>query len=63
MLIDIDDGGRFVEIWLDHSDPPISQTMEALIAKYHREKYTVAVYRSGDRDLASCVVPLLRQNL
>lgn len=63
MLIDIDDPGRFVEIWLDHSDPAASPEMEALIARYHRQKYKVAVYRSGEQDLASCTAPLLRQNI
>lgn len=63
MLIDIDDTGRFVEIWLDHSDPAASPEMEALIARYHRQKYKVAVYHSGEQDLASCTAPLLRQNI
>ncbi len=63
MLVDIDDPGRFVEIWLAHSDPAASQEVEALIAKYHQQKYKVAIYRSGEGDLASCTAPLLRQNV
>lgn len=63
MLIDIDNPGRFVEIWLDHSDPTTSPEIEALIAKYHQKKYKVAVYRSGGQDLVSCTAPLLRQNI
>lgn len=63
MLVDIDTPGRFVEIWLDHSDPETSPEMEALIAKYHQQKYKVAVYHSGRQDLVSCTAPLLRQNI
>ena len=62
MLVDIDDPGRFVEIWLSHSDPATSPDIDALITHYHQQKYKVAVYRSGEQDLANCTAPLLRQN-
>ena len=63
MLVNIDDASRFVEIWLDHTDPENSPDMAALIQKFHQKKYQVAVYHSGQQDLVSCTVPLLRQNI
>lgn len=63
VFIDIDDPGRFVEIWLTHSAPETTPEIEALIAHYHKQKYKVVIYRSGDDDLASCTAALLRQNL
>lgn len=63
MFVNIDEMNRFVEIWLDHSDPETSPEMKAVIQRYHQQKYKVAVYRSGKQDLASCTAPLLRQNV
>lgn len=63
MLVNVDDTSRFVEIWLDHTDPETSPAMKDLIQRFHQQKYQVAVYRSGDQDLVSCTAPLLRQNI
>ena len=65
MQIDVHEDKKLVCVWLT-SDESASAAMDEkrklLYEKYKQSKYTVAVYRSGDQDLAELTGALLRYN-
>lgn len=63
MQTEINHNERCVGIWLNHDDPETPSGMMELIQDYHARKYHVAVYRSGEQDLASMTAALLKKNI
>lgn len=63
MEILTDDKKKIVEIWLTRAERADAQTrLKALYAAYKEQKYTVAVYESGEGDLLDCTRELLCYN-
>lgn len=66
MEIKVSDDAKIVEVWLTNAekdDPVINEQLKPLYKKYHEEKYTVAVFRSGPGDLEFSRSALLHFNL
>ena len=64
MELNIDDT-RTVEIWLSRQekrDPVLWRQLNLLCRAFAEEKYLVAVYQSGDRDLTQSTSDLLCYN-
>lgn len=65
MEVNISDDRRLVEVWLTNAekdDPAVRESLKPLYAKYKAEKYLVAVYASGGRDLYQSTLNLLSYN-
>lgn len=65
MELNIDDSAKIVEIWLtkeEKQDPVLRGQLGLLYRAFAEEKYMVAVYQSGDRDLAQSASDLLCYN-
>lgn len=65
MEINVRDGRRLVEVWLakeEKQDQAFRESLKPLYQDYKAKKYTVAVFLSGDRDLAEETGALLRRN-
>lgn len=65
MEINVRDDRKIVEVWLaneEKQDQAVEENLKPLYQQYKAEKYTVAVFRSGSRDLAEETVALLRRN-
>lgn len=65
MEINVRDDSRLVEVWLtngEKNDPAVQQRLKPLYAKYKAQKYLVAVYESGSRDLYQSTRDLLAFN-
>ena len=63
MEIDINDSTKTIDIWLTNAekgDPRVRDWLSGVCAK--REKYLVAVFASGDRDLYDSTLDLLAYN-
>lgn len=65
MDIVIDHKEKIVEVWFSHEDDTVDllQKIDAEIVKYHRQKYVVAIYRSGTSDLVDNTKRLLLENV
>lgn len=65
MEINVRDHCKIVEIWLSNSekrDERLRERLNPLYQKYKAQKYLVAVFESGDRDLADATSDLLCYN-
>ena len=65
MKLNVKDDKKIVEIWLtnaEQEDKKLRQSLMPLYAKYKREKYKVAVFLSGSRDLFKQTEALLSHN-
>ena len=63
--INVNEQKRIVEIWLTKAekvDEVIRESLKPLYKKYHEQKYTVAVFLSGDGDLFEGTRDLLIHN-
>ena len=63
--INVRDHCKIVEIWLSNSekrDELLRERLKPLYQKYKAQKYLVAVFESGDRDLADATSDLLCYN-
>ncbi len=65
MEVHVQHGRKTVEVWqsrAERNDPNAQQQVKDLCAKYRPQKYTVAVFQSGDRDLYQNALDLLIYN-
>lgn len=65
MEISVRDHCKIVEVWLSNSekrDEFLRERLKPLYQKYKAQKYLVAVFESGDRDLADATSDLLCYN-
>lgn len=65
MEINIRDNSKIVEVWLtnrEKRDDLLRERLKPLYQKYSAEKYLVAVFESGARDLADAASDLLCYN-
>ena len=65
MEIDINDSTKTIDIWLTNAekgDPKVKDWLHGVYAKYKPQKYLVAVFASGDRDLYDSTLDLLAYN-
>ena len=65
MEINVRDHCKIVEVWLSNSekrDELLRERLKPLYQKYMAQKYLVAVFVSGDRDLADATSDLLCYN-
>lgn len=56
---------KIVEVWLtnaEQEDADVKARLNLLYAKYKNDGYTVAVFKSGKKDLFQCTAHLLRHN-
>ena len=56
---------KIVEVWLtnaEQEDADVKARLNLLYAKYKNDGYTVAVFKSGRKDLFQCTAHLLRHN-
>jgi len=56
---------KIVEVWLtnaEQEDAGVKARLNLLYAKYKNDGYTVAVFKSGNKDLFQCTADLLRFN-
>lgn len=63
--INISHTDRIAEIWLtkkEKQNKSFQKTLKPLYAKYKEQKYTVAVYFSGDNDLTDKTTGLILHN-
>lgn len=65
MEMNVRDDKRLVEIWLTNAekkDPCIRTSLKDIYDKYKKEKYLVAVFESGEKDLYRGTLELLSYN-
>lgn len=65
MEINVRDDQRLVEVWLTKEEKQcalLQEQLHALYARYHRDRYTVAVYQSGCHSLYQNTLGLLAHN-
>ena len=60
-----DDQKKQIQIWLtkqESQDESLQSRLKSMYPKWKKEKYLVAVYRSGTKDLRSSTLDLLLHN-
>ena len=65
MEINVRDDRKIVEVWLtneEQQDQTLKEKLNPIYQQYKEQKYTVAVFLSGHRDLAEETGALLRRN-
>ena len=65
MEINVRDDRKIVEVWLtneEQRDQTLRKKLNPIYQQYKEQKYTVAVFLSGGRDLAEETGALLRHN-
>ena len=65
MEINVRDDNKIVEIWLtsaEKRDNALRESLKPLYAKYAQQKYLVAVFQSGERELTDATSDLLCYN-
>lgn len=65
MEIHVRDESRIVEVWLtnaEQQDAEVCERLKPLYQEYKRKNYLVAVFQSGDQNLADVTSDLLRYN-
>jgi hypothetical protein len=63
--MNVSDESKIVEIWLtnaEKNDPALKVDLQGIYDKYNKQKYTIAVFQSGDRDLYQSTLDLLSYN-
>ena len=65
MKIEVSDKEKMVYIWLNHADqenPAIQERLKPLYQEYHKKKYFVSVFYSGQNDLEETTRELVLYN-
>lgn len=65
MEINVRDESRIVEVWLTNAekqDAEVCEQLKPLYQEYKRKNYLVAVFQSGDQNLADATSDLLCYN-
>ena len=65
MEIKTHDDKKIVEVWLtnaEQEDADVKARLKLLYAKYKNAGYTVAVFKSGKKDLYQCTTGLLQHD-
>ncbi len=65
MKIEVFDENKMVCVWLDHADQEnlaIQERLKPLYQEYHKKKYFVSVFYSGQDDLEETTKELLLYN-
>ena len=65
MEINVRDGNKIVEVWLtraEKEDVDLRERLRPLYQEYKAKKYLVAVFESGEQDLAELTGSLLGYN-
>lgn len=60
-----DDKKKLIQIWMtqqESGDESLQNRLKPMYAQWKKQKYLVAVYRSGSRDLRESVLDLLLHN-
>ena len=60
--IKIDEETKTVYLWLPGGEENYMDTLKPLCAAYHRARYMVCIFESGDSDLCETLAALLRLN-
>jgi len=63
--LQVRDSEKIVEIWLtsaEKKDALLQELLQSVYANYKAQKYKVAVFCSGQRDLLNCTAGLLLHN-
>lgn len=65
MEMNVRDDRKIVDIWLtnaEKNDPKIREGLKTIYDKYKKQKYLVAVFESGGKDLYRSTLDLLAYN-
>lgn len=65
MEINVRDGSRIVEVWLtraEKQDAELQEKLKPMYREYKDKNYLVAVFQSGEQDLADATSDLLCYN-
>lgn len=65
MRVQVDDGKKLVAVWMTHADQADEKQQEelhSLFREYKAKNYTVAVFQSGQENLAALTGHLLCHN-
>lgn len=65
MEINVKDENKLVEVWLtneEKKDPALRERLKPFYQKYAQQKYLVAVFQSGERELVEATADLLCYN-
>lgn len=65
MEMDINDREKRVEIWLSNAekrDPALRAGLKEIYSRYKKQRYLVAVFESGEKDLYEGTLDLLAYN-
>lgn len=65
MEINVRDDSKIVEIWLTNAeqrDNALRESLKPLYTKYAQQKYLVAVFQSGERNLTDATSDLICHN-
>ena len=62
MEINVRDNERIIEIWLTNPEKTNKKSLKPIFDKYKEKKYKVAVFQSGDKNLADSTAGLLLHN-
>ena len=65
MEINVRDGSRIVEVWLtraEKQDAELQEKLKPMYREYKNKNYLVAVFQSGEQDLADATSGLLCYN-
>ena len=65
MEMNVYDDKKLVDIWLtnaEKNDQELREKLKPIYAKYHKKKYRVTVFESGDGDLRESVLGLIQFN-
>ena len=65
MEIDVNESAKIVSVWLtgaEKRDAALRERLKPMYRRYHKEKYLVAVYESGEQSLESLTSDLLCYN-
>ena len=65
MEINVNENTKIVSVWLtgaEKRDAALRERLKPMYRRYHKEKYLVAVYESGEQNLESLTSDLLCYN-
>lgn len=63
MVVNVNNIERYVDIWLQHSDPKSPPEVQNCIAEYQPKGYFVTVFRSGAGNLTDLTCQLIQHNM
>lgn len=65
IVVNVNDASKIVSLWFSNDDPPtepLSEEIRKLCDDYRKQKYTIAIFRSGKEDLFGNTLALLKHN-